>query len=114
MRQKNNILGEFNEVLIANFLEGQGQKILELRFKGKNGEIDVISSNDESIIFTEVKYRKHFEDFEGIVNNKKLECMVKTAESFVSQNSLEHLNQRFDVIFIDNYKNINHLQNVLS
>ncbi len=114
MRQKNNILGEIHEVLIANFLEGQGQKILELRFKGKNGEIDVISSNSESIIFTEVKYRKHFDDFEGIISEKKLKCMFKTAESFVFQNSLEHLNQRFDVIFIDNSKNINHIQNIFA
>ena len=112
MRKKNHILGEFNEVLISNFLENQGHKIIKLRFKISGGEVDVISCFENKIIFTEVKYRNNFDDFEDIVDIKKMDRIFETANHFMQNNEYKNFEMQFDIIFIDKNREIIHIQNV--
>lgn len=107
-------LGEFSEKLVANFLESSGYKIVRTRFRKKNGEIDIIAILPKFIVFIEVKYRNIFQDFEGIINEKKLEKVFNTAEKFLAENQeYSHLETRFDAIFIDKFYHLQHLEGIL-
>ena len=107
-------LGEFSEKLVANFLESSGYKIIKTRFRKKGGEVDLIAILHEFIVFIEVKYRNAFQDFEDIINEKKLEKIFNTAEKFLAENQeYSHLKTRLDCIFIDKSYNLKHLEGIL-
>ena len=46
------------ENLAARYLEYKGYTILERRYKGRLGEIDLIAEQQNTLAFVEVKYRK--------------------------------------------------------
>lgn len=64
----------------------KGHKIIARNFKTKYFEIDIISKLDNSLFFTEVKYRKTAEFGEAIefVDQKKQEQMRFAAESYLA------------------------------
>ncbi len=79
-------LGDKAETKVAEFLEQNGHKIIVRNYKTKYYEIDIISTKDQSIYFTEVKYRKN--DFAGggltAIDSKKQKQMQFAAESFLN------------------------------
>ena len=46
------------EELAARYLEYKGYRVLERRYKGRLGEIDLIAECKDLLVFAEVKYRK--------------------------------------------------------
>ena len=79
-------LGNLGEEKIAEFLTSKGHEIVARNFKTKYFEIDIISKLDNSLFFTEVKYRKT-SDFGGpieFVNQRKQEQMRFAAESYLA------------------------------
>ena len=78
-------LGDHAENIVANYLRNQGHNIIARNHKTKFYEIDIVSTKDNKIYFTEVKYRK--DQYRGtsldMVTNKKLNQMTFTAESFL-------------------------------
>jgi putative endonuclease len=110
MQKRTDFLGEFAESVACNFLEEKGYKITHKRFKKKCGEIDIIAQNCGKIILIEVKYRKKFEDFEGIVNEKKLEKMHKTAQIIFGDSQ----NLQFDILFLNASYEVFHIENILT
>ncbi|MBM6839867.1 YraN family protein, partial [Clostridium saudiense] len=57
MKSLNKDIGSYGEYLACKYLLDVNHKILEKNFRNKLGEIDIISSFDNMIIFTEVKSR---------------------------------------------------------
>jgi ribonuclease HII len=53
-----NIVGHIAENVAAEYLVRQGHEIIEQNWKTKYCEVDIISMKDETVYFTEVKYRK--------------------------------------------------------
>ena len=51
--------GQFAENLVAKYLQSRGHIIIAHNFKTKTYEIDLISTQNDKIYFTEVKYRKN-------------------------------------------------------
>lgn len=49
--------GEEWEKAAADFLEGQGMKVVERNFRSRQGEIDIIGYHRGYLVFVEVKYR---------------------------------------------------------
>jgi putative endonuclease len=109
MQKRDFFLGEFSEKIACNFLESKGYSIVKTRYKNRHGEVDIIAEKSGKIILIEVKYRKQFDDFEGIVDDKKLERMFKTAEEFL-ENRKEW---QFDIIFLNAKYEVYHLENVI-
>lgn len=106
-------LGEYAEKMVMHYFENKGFELITSRFKKREGEIDLVIKNTEKIIFVEVKYRKVFEDFEGIVNDKKIERMYKTIEKFFIQfPNLQTLPSQIDLVFIDKNYNLTHVENI--
>ena len=78
-------LGDHAESIVANYLRNQGHNIIARNHKTKFYEIDIVSTKDDKIYFTEVKYRK--DQYRGtsldMVTKKKLQQMTFAAEAFL-------------------------------
>ena len=67
-------LGEKGEGLAEKFLRKKGYKILQRNFKTRIGEIDIIASDGDYLVFVEVKSRKSLEygqPFEAVNRHKR-------------------------------------------
>lgn len=98
-----NELCRTGEFLAAKFMESKGYEILCKNFRKKGGEIDLISRDQNFLIFTEVKTRS-FHSIESALQNvsaikqRRITC---TAEKYITLNPhLGKLRVRFDVIVI--------------
>ena len=58
MRNKQQKFGLKGEALAARYLKKNGYKILEQNYRTKLGEIDIIATENKTIVFVEVKSRK--------------------------------------------------------
>lgn len=78
--------GHLAEEYAAEFLKSEGYKVLELNWKNKYCEIDIVARKDGTIHFVEVKYRKNNTQGEGLdyITDKKLKQMMFAAEMWVS------------------------------
>ena len=66
-------MGSDKEDLVTRFLESNGVKILDRNYSTDKGEIDIIGSDGEYIVFFEVKYRNsedHGNPLEAITKGK--------------------------------------------
>ena len=108
-------LGNKGEDIAARYLEEQGYKILKRNFRSRYGEIDIICSLAQSIIFVEVKTRTStsFGFPEEAITKTKREHIRKVALEYLAAQSQPFNKIRFDVIGIRIEKNephINHLE----
>ena len=78
-------LGMKAENIVASYLKSQGHHILHRNFKTKFYEIDIISTKDDNIYFTEVKYRKSQSRGTSLeqITDKKQQQMRFAAEAFL-------------------------------
>lgn len=77
--------GGIGEDRAAKYLETNGHSIIARNWKNKYCEIDIISSLDDTIFFTEVKYRtsKNQGGATAAITPKKLEQMKFAAEMYL-------------------------------
>lgn len=93
--------GILGEQLAVSFLEGRQHIILHTNFRINRKEVDIISLDQQILVFTEVKTRTSF-DFgypETAVDKTKQERIKAVAEQFLLDHP-EYSQIRFDVISI--------------
>ncbi len=97
------LIGKGKEQIAADFLISRGYEILELNFRYRAGEVDIIATRDDCIVFIEVKYRKtkaQGSPIEAVTLNKQIK-ISNTATYFLLRNQQFLKKQvRFDVIGI--------------
>src|SRR3990167_9135779 len=83
--------GHNAEKYAADYLKGLGYEIIQLNWKTKYCEIDIVSKKNNTIVFVEVKYRVTDEQGTGFdyITPKKLRQMARAAEMWVSDNCWE-------------------------
>ncbi|MBO5317862.1 MAG: YraN family protein [Oscillospiraceae bacterium] len=98
---QNNLTGAWGEALAAKYLRKKKFRILATNYRCRFGEIDIIASNKENLVFVEVKLRKSdkFANAFEFVDRYKQERLRTTAQMYLSQTPTE-LQPRFDVIEI--------------
>lgn len=98
---KNNLSGAWGEALAAKYLTKKRYKIIATNFRSRFGEIDLIVSNRNYLVFVEVKLRKsdQFAPAREFVDYRKQDRIRTTAAIFLSEFPTE-LQPRFDVIEI--------------
>ena len=93
--------GHRGEALAAKQMEKMGYEILERNFHALKGEIDIIAKKDNTIVFTEVKYRKNEEmgTPAEAVNHWKQQHIIRAAKAYIAQKCLMEMGYdfRFDV-----------------
>jgi putative endonuclease len=90
------------EKLALQYLKRAGLKPIDINYRSRYGEIDLIMQDHEALVFVEVKFRKtesHGAASETITKSKQNK-IIKTAALYLSQKNLWHLNSRFDVVAI--------------
>lgn len=77
--------GDRAETIVANYLKSQGHRIIERNKKSKFYEIDIISTKNDKIYFTEVKYRKSQSRGTSLdmITKEKLNQMTFAANAFL-------------------------------
>ena len=95
--------GLAGEKKAAEYLGKNGYKILARRFRGGTGEVDIIVSKDDIIVFVEVKTWSALEsdDLERAVNKTKQRKIRSAASSFLyCHPKFSACRIRFDLIFL--------------
>ena len=83
----NYIVGHTAEKRAAEYLKAQGFDIVELNWKTRYCEIDIVAKKKNSIYFVEVKYRQNSKQGRGLdyVTPNKVRQMTFAAEMWVSE-----------------------------
>ncbi|WP_297984870.1 YraN family protein [uncultured Campylobacter sp.] len=104
------LFGHEAEKTAAKFLSKNGYKILNLNYKTKFGEIDIIAMRDSTLHFIEVKAST--KDYQTIyrVTQSKLEKIIKAIDFYMLNSNL-NLPYQIDIICINN-QNIELIENI--
>ena len=101
MKDKRSIGARYERVA-GEYLERHGYEIVTYNFRSRNGEIDIIASHGEYLVFVEVKYRAELSygsPLEAIDDHKK-QAICRSAFYYIQKNGLVDTPVRFDVIGI--------------
>ncbi len=119
--EKEDSSGVKGEKIAVKFLRKNGYKILLRNYSNKFGEIDVIGYDHGTISFIEVKTRlsESFGPPELAVTQTKKNHIIKTAQRYITENKLEDVCCRFDVVSVrlsndDKSQEINLLKNAFT
>ncbi len=122
MKQQNRIKGSKGEDIAREYLQNKGYRVIDQNFRNKFGEIDLIMSKGNTLIFIEVKLKigEQFGTPEGMIGPRKLLQVQKTAEMFLQK--YPQINKNFASYQIDAFcivlnKNnqilrVNHYENI--
>lgn len=110
--------GIIGEKMAQKYLKDNKYEIIENNYYTRNGEIDIIASKNNYIIFVEVKTRtneKYGRASEAVNKIKKI-YMKKSAAIFLKENNFSRFTIRFDVIevyMINGKCKINHIKQII-
>ena len=93
-------LGKSGENIALNYLKDNKYEIIARGYRLFRGEIDIIASDQKTLVFVEVKTRKST-DYgfpEESVTPSKQQQIRKIAQGFLAKNNLQDVECRFDVI----------------
>lgn len=92
-----------------HYLEAQGLRLREANWYCKLGEIDLIMTSGDTLVFVEVRYRtpRGFGDGLDSISDRKRRRIVRAATRYLQQYRLLESPARFDVVSIDPDRGIN-------
>ncbi|MFD2229275.1 YraN family protein [Alkalimarinus sediminis] len=92
--------GAHYEELAYRYLQRKGLSLLEKNFHHRQGEIDLIMRQGETLVFIEVRYRKAsaYGSAEESITYRKQQSIISTANYFLMKKKLWDNPCRFDVI----------------
>lgn len=95
--------GQYFERKAEALLKQQGLSTIDRNYRSRYGEIDLIMRDKNTLVFVEVRYRKHqqFGSASASVTPNKQKKIILTAEYYLQQHRwTESYNCRFDVVSI--------------
>ena len=100
--------GAYYEEIASQFLKANGLTLLAQNFRHRQGEIDLLMHQDQTLVFVEVRYRKQsaFGSAEESITYRKQQSIISTANYFLMQKKLWDTPCRFDAIAIKPSKSL--------
>ena len=99
------------EKAVINYFLQKKFVLVAHRYKTKYGEIDLILTKDNYLIFTEVKFRRVLPQ-EDIISENQKKRISRAAIHFLAENPMyDQYIMRFDCIFFDYYLKFLHIKN---
>lgn len=94
--------GAYYEQLARNFLEQQGLQFVCANYQCRQGELDIIMQDKDTLVFVEVRYRTSA-DYGGALSSitpAKLKKIRHTARYYLQQQGINEAHQscRFDIV----------------
>jgi putative endonuclease len=108
-------LGRWGEDHAARYLKKQGYRILKRNYRAAGGEIDIVASKNDALVFVEVKTQ----DGKGPVapqlrvGLQKRKQLTKLAKQYITKSKERYREFRLDVIAVfrdRNHAEIQHLE----
>lgn len=102
-------LGAEHEDRVAEYLLSQSYVILTRRFSTRQGELDIVALDDETLVFVEVKYRRRPARVDSVVGFTKAAKLQAAAEAYCALTGEVNRDRRFDLVIVtdtslDHYK----------
>ena len=96
----NKDIGSFGEALARDYLISKGYKILNMNFRNKLGEIDIICKKNNLLIFCEIKsrYSNSFGSPIESITCYKQKQIIKLSELYLISKKYYNFNVRYDII----------------
>ncbi len=95
--------GRRGERLAVRFLKKRGFRVLELNYRKRIGEIDVVAQDGDELVFVEVRTLtgpvRHTP--EETIRPEKQRRLSRTALAYIQEKGLEDRPARFDVIAVE-------------
>ncbi|MGM0452682.1 MAG: YraN family protein [Thermodesulfobacteriota bacterium] len=94
--------GRFGETLAADALVKMGYRIIETNYRNRFGEIDIIATEADTLVFVEVRARHsdRFGSAAASVNSAKQRQISKVALGYLKAAGKMHQKSRFDVVAV--------------
>jgi putative endonuclease len=102
-RRRNRTFGDFGERVAASHLEAHGYTILERNWSTRVGEIDLIASRGDDLVFVEVRSRKG-RDFgapEESITGRKRQHLLDTIGFYLADHPDSPPNHRIDLVVLE-------------
>lgn len=101
MKQQNFQKGRRGEEIAEGFLRRQGFDIIEKNYHTRFGEIDLITTKNDSLHFVEVKLKvgERFGTPEEMIDKKKIWQVMRTGEAYLLIN--KHVASKFPKAQVD-------------
>jgi len=111
-----NHFGSLGEGIARVYLENRGMQHLASNYRIRGGEVDLVMSCGDTIVFVEVKTRTHAPLSEALfaVTPKKQQLLSRCAAQYLTKNNLLGRSLRFDIVAITGVLpdvQIDHLEN---
>jgi putative endonuclease len=98
---------------VAKLYRRAGFDILETRWRGKGGEIDLIAKGAIGVVFIEVKKARDAETAASKLSQRQIERIRGAASEYLGrQPDGQNTDARFDVALVDGQGTINVIENV--
>lgn len=114
-----NPTAKFGEEIASKYLQGKSYKIIERNFRKGYGEIDIIATFNNTLIFIEVKTRTTdlFGGARESISRSKIHTLVNTAQFYKKLHPNLPESLRIDAILINlshknNAEKIEHVENI--
>ena len=100
MHSYNKDIGSFGEALARDYLISKGYKILNMNFRNKFGEIDIICKKNNLLIFCEInsRYSNSFGSPIESITCYKQKQIIKLSELYLISKKYYNFNVRYDII----------------
>ena len=94
------VKGKLGEDFTADYLIKNGYDIITRNYRKPCGEIDIVASKGDILVFVEVKSRSNINYGypSEAVNYKKKQKITNVAKYYILNNCLDNISIRFDVI----------------
>ena len=93
--------GYWSEIAAAAWLILKGYRIIDRRYRGQFGEIDLIAARGNRIAFVEVKYRSSIETAAASISDCQQRRIIDAAEHWVwSHPRYHHSEIGFDAVLV--------------
>jgi putative endonuclease len=96
--------GQQAEQAACHYLEQQGLRLITRNYRCRCGEIDLIMGDGDSLVFVEVRYRRHagYGSSAETVDARKRARIVRCAQHYLQRHpAAQRCPARFDVIALD-------------
>ena len=95
--------GAIGEKIACNFLGSNGYQIIETNYRCRDGEVDIVARQRDTLVFVEVKTRKSFiyGAPEESVTPAKMQKLKAVAEFYNQNHDNLPLDWRIDVVAIE-------------
>lgn len=106
--------GAAAEDAAVRLYEARGAEVLARRWRCPEGEIDLVVREADTIVFVEVKARRHRDDAASAISGAQWRRLAAAAEVYLAEAGTAVQPCRFDVVLVDRAGRAERIENAAS